>query len=91
MKDVRIAGDFVPDVPTILSFRALPLRRKSKRVRPTTPIFLSEPDSEASGLLARPDLAVQLSSLRIIDSGDWLHAISTLGGASNPMHVLEHG
>ena len=41
---IRIAGNLVPDVPTILRFPTFPLLLRSKRVRPTTPIFLSEPD-----------------------------------------------
>ena len=39
-----MAGYFVPDVPTMLKLPTLPLRRKSNRVNPTTPTFLSEPD-----------------------------------------------
>ena len=39
-----MAGNLEPDVPTILSLPTFPRRRKSKRVSPTTPTFLSEPD-----------------------------------------------
>ena len=39
-----MAGNLAPDVPTMLRFPTLPLRRRSNRVRATTPIFLSEPE-----------------------------------------------
>lgn len=39
---LRIAGNLLPDVPTMLNFPTLPRRRKSNRVRPTTPTFLSD-------------------------------------------------
>lgn len=39
---VRMAGNLVPLTPTMPSFSTLPRRRRSKRVRPTTPTFLSE-------------------------------------------------
>lgn len=42
--DIRIAGNLLPDVPTILSFPTFPRRLKSNIVKPTTPTFLSEPD-----------------------------------------------
>lgn len=42
---VRIAGNLCPDVPTIESFPTFPRRRKSNKVRPTTPTFLSDPDA----------------------------------------------
>jgi len=37
-----MAGNFVPQVPTMLRCPTLPRRRRSKSVSPTTPIFLSE-------------------------------------------------
>ena len=42
---LRIAGYFVPDVPTIERFPTLPRRRRSNIVRPTTPTFLSLPEA----------------------------------------------
>lgn len=41
----RIAGNLLPEVPTMDSFPTLPRRRKSKRVKPTTPTFLSDPEA----------------------------------------------
>ena len=38
----RIAGNLPPDVPTMDSLPTLPRRRRSKRVNPTTPTFLSD-------------------------------------------------
>lgn len=46
--DVRIAGNLVPLTPTMLRLLTLPRRRKSNRVRPTTPTFLSEADAAPS-------------------------------------------
>jgi hypothetical protein len=43
--DIRIAGYFVPDVPTMESFPTFPRRRKSNIVKPTTPTFLSLPEA----------------------------------------------
>ena len=45
MENLRIAGYFDPEVPTIDSFPTFPLRRRSNNVRPTTPTFLSEPEA----------------------------------------------
>ena len=45
MEDIRIAGYFWPDVPTIDSLPTFPRRRRSNNVNPTTPIFLSDPDA----------------------------------------------
>lgn len=42
---VRMAGYFVPEVPTMESLPTLPRRRKSNIVRPTTPTFLSDPEA----------------------------------------------
>jgi hypothetical protein len=42
---LRIAGNFVPLTPTIPSLPTLPLRRRSNKVSPTTPTFLSEPEA----------------------------------------------
>lgn len=39
-----MAGYFLPDVPTMLNLPTFPRLRRSKRVSPTTPTFLSEPD-----------------------------------------------
>ena len=44
-RDSRIAGYFVPDVPTMESFPTFPRRRRSNIVRPTTPTFLSLPEA----------------------------------------------
>lgn len=41
--DSRIAGNLLPDVPTMLKLPTLPRLRRSKRQSPTTPTFLSEP------------------------------------------------
>ena len=43
--NVRIAGYFPPDVPTIDNFPTFPLRLKSNIVKPTTPTFLSDPEA----------------------------------------------
>jgi hypothetical protein len=40
-----MAGNFPPDVPTIDSFPTFPRRRRSNKVSPTTPTFLSDPDA----------------------------------------------
>lgn len=40
-----IAGNFLPDTPTILNLPTLPRRRRSNIVNPTTPTFLSEPEA----------------------------------------------
>lgn len=42
---VRMPGNFLPETPTMLKSPTLPRRRRSNRVRPTTPTFLSEPDA----------------------------------------------
>lgn len=42
---LRIAGYFVPLTPTIPRLPTLPLRRRSNKVSPTTPTFLSEPEA----------------------------------------------
>lgn len=44
----RIAGNFLPETPTIDRSPTLPRRRRSNIVSPTTPTFLSE-------VLAAPD------------------------------------
>jgi len=43
--DVRIAGNLSPETPTMDSLPTLPRRRRSNKVRPTTPTFLSEVDA----------------------------------------------
>ena len=43
--DIRIAGYFVPLVPTMESCPTFPRRRRSNIVRPTTPTFLSLPEA----------------------------------------------
>ena len=40
--NLRIPGNLRPDTPTMLRLPTLPRRRRSKRVRPTTPTFLSD-------------------------------------------------
>ena len=61
-----MAGNLCPDVPTMLSLPTLPRRRRSKRVRPTTPTFLSDLDAPP------PTKPVVYSPIPII---------KTLGGA----------
>ena len=41
-RDSRIAGNLPPETPTIESFPTFPRLRRSNRVRPTTPTFLSD-------------------------------------------------
>lgn len=41
----RIAGNLLPEVPTILSFPTLPRLLRSNMVKPTTPTFLSDPEA----------------------------------------------
>jgi hypothetical protein len=41
----RIAGNLPPDTPTMESLPTFPRRRRSKRVSPTTPTFLSDLDA----------------------------------------------
>lgn len=43
--DIRIAGNFPPDVPTMDNFPTFPRRRRSNSVNPTTPTFLSDPEA----------------------------------------------
>lgn len=43
--DVLMAGNLVPLTPTMPSWLTLPRLLRSKRVRPTTPTFLSEPEA----------------------------------------------
>lgn len=43
--NVLMAGNFVPDTPTMLRFPTFPRLLRSKSVRPTTPTFLSDPDA----------------------------------------------
>lgn len=42
---LRIAGNLSPETPTMDSWPTLPLRRRSNKVSPTTPTFLSEVDA----------------------------------------------
>lgn len=42
---VRMAGNFLPLTPAMARWPTLARRRRSKRVRPTTPTFLSEPEA----------------------------------------------
>jgi hypothetical protein len=44
-RNLRIAGNLVPLTPAMPSWLTLPRRRRSNRVRPTTPTFLSEPEA----------------------------------------------
>jgi hypothetical protein len=43
--DLRIAGNFPPDVPTIDRSPTFPRRRRSNNESPTTPTFLSDPEA----------------------------------------------
>lgn len=44
-ENVRMAGYFLPDTPTIDNFPTFPRLLKSNIVRPTTPTFLSDPEA----------------------------------------------
>lgn len=61
--DVRMAGNFEPEVPTILNLPTFPLRRRSNRVKPTTPTFLSEPDIPP---LTKPVVYSPVPTFRIV-------------------------
>lgn len=45
MEDIRIAGNFPPDVPTIDNLSTFPRLRRSNKESPTTPTLLSDPEA----------------------------------------------
>lgn len=73
--NVRIAGYFPPDVPTIDNFPTFPLRLKSNIVKPTTPTFLSDPEAPPPTKPVVYSPVPTIRTLRGLDSGAAMIAI----------------